>query len=132
MLATALRHQGHRTAHLLSPPPTQRVESTPEHPAWHYSSSARLAQTGTVIPEQAFGRLVGMDKFDNLRVERVAREARDLAQREHDYNFEQMDIASRIARKREERGTYAAGIMARKQAMETMLCAPFAVGGVQV
>ena len=131
-LASAVRHEGQRTTWLLAPPPSMRVESTPEHPSWHYASSARLAQTGTVIPEVAFGRLAGTDKFDNLRKDRLAREEQERRQHAHDWNFEQSDIASRIARKREERGAYKAAIFARKQAQEVMLCAPFPVGDVQI
>jgi hypothetical protein len=132
VLARALRHEGERTSYLLFPPPGLRAECTPEHPSWHYASSARLAQTGTVIPEQAFGRLAGVDKVHSGRSERREREERERRQHEHDFEFEQTDIASRIARKREERSVYKAGITARRQGQEASLCLPFPVGEVQL
>ncbi len=132
VLARAVRHEGERTSYLLSPPPGLRSESTPEHPSWHYASSARLAQTGTAIPEQAFGLLARVDRVHSLRREAGEREARERRQHEHDFNFEQADIASRIARKREERSVYKAGVTARRQGQEASLCLPFPVGPVEL
>ena len=43
VLASAVRHEGERTTYLLSPPPGQRAECTPEHPSWHFASSARAS-----------------------------------------------------------------------------------------
>ena len=132
VLARALRHEGERTSYLLSPPPGLRAECTPEHPSWHYASAARLAQTGAVVPEQAFGRLAGVDKVHSGRSERREREERERRQHAHDFEFEQTDIASRIARKREERSVYKAGVTARRQGQEASLCLPFPVGEVQL
>ena len=132
VLATAVRHEGERTTFLLASPPSLRTELTPEHPSYHYASSARLAQTGTAIPEQAFGRLARVDALHGLRERALERAAAERSQHDHDYNFAQSDIASRIARKREERGAYKASIFARKLHQERTLCAPFPVGDVQI
>ena len=114
------------------PPPTLRAECTPEHPSWHYASSARLAQTETVIPEQAFQRLADLDKWDNLRTTQKGYLDALTSQHNQDYAFTKLDIASRIARKREERGVYKEAVFKRKQAQESMLSAPFPVGDVQL
>jgi hypothetical protein len=72
------------------------------------------------------------DKFKNLRETQRAFNTEAQRVRDHDYDFEQADIASRIARKREERGVYKALILQRKQGLEAMLCAPWPVGDVQL
>lgn len=132
LLEKAARHEGQRTTYLLSPPPSLRCESTPEHPSWNFATSARLAQTRTPIPEQAFKRLSTRDKFDNLRTTRaVYLQAMD-EQHHNDFLFTSMDIASRIARKREERGAYVASISGRRHAQESMLSAPFPVKDVEL
>jgi hypothetical protein len=132
VLANAVRSEGQRTTYLLAPPPTMRAECTPEHPSWNFASSARLAQTQTQIPEQALRMYGQRDKFMNLRETQRAFNIEAQRVRDHDYDFEQADIASRIARKREERGVYKALILQRKQGLEAMLCAPWPVGDVQL
>jgi len=132
LLATAARNEGQRTTWLLAPPPTLRAECTPEHPSWHYASSARLAQTQTAIPEQALARLVVADKFDNLRTIQKGYMDALSSQHNHDHLFACKDVASRIARKREERGVYKEALFQRKLARESMLSAPYPVGEVQL
>ena len=132
LLAASVREEGARTTWLLSPPPTLRVEATPEHPSWHFASSARLAQTGTVVPEQAFARIARLEKHAGQRATGLAVEANRTATHAADFAFARADVASRVARKREERAGYRDAVMARKMGQEQMLCAPHAVGEVQM
>jgi hypothetical protein len=72
LLAAQVREEGARTTWLLSPPPSLHSEATPEHPSWHFASSARIAQTRTVIPEQEFARIARREKHAGQRAMFVA------------------------------------------------------------
>ncbi len=120
-----MRAEGQRTTWLIASPPNLRTEASPEHPAWHFASAARLASTGTRVPEQELKRLASLDKLDSLQSTMHDYNSRLAAKHESDWQFDLVDIASRVSRKREERGNYAAAITVRKNKAESGLSKPF-------